>query len=67
VEFLVRNYAIKGDFDFLAEVIWDTGSRKAQLQRVVNAAFGPLSILLGVTSSSKTPNKLPEPAVPPVG
>lgn len=47
VEFFIRNSDIESDLDFLTKVIWDKGSREAQLRNVVTAAFGPISILLG--------------------
>ena len=57
IEFIVRQFAVEGkgdkkdNLDFLT-VIWDTADREAQLRRVVTAAFGPISILLGAPQSN---------------
>jgi hypothetical protein len=56
VELVVRHYGVEGDLDFLNKVIWDNTSRQEQLQRVVTAAFGPISILLGSSGTkAETP------------
>jgi hypothetical protein len=55
VEFFVRRNDVQSDLDFLTTVVWDSGSREAQLRNVVTAAFGPVSILLGGSVGGEAP------------
>jgi hypothetical protein len=46
IEYVARHCTAKCDIDFLSIVIWNEEVRKAQLNRVTLAAFGPVGVFL---------------------
>lgn len=58
IEVFAMTYDVKSDEKFITEVIFNQRNRNEEIGRVVSAAFGPLSVFIGLTEHEKeTGNK----------